>query len=228
MATPSVIRHSLGDPTRSQPVRPWWQQRPPVDIDAAYGTLSISDATLAVGRAYGSGGSLASGAALRQLGDGGWRRRPCTVCLDGGGDRAMNRKDCAGSFADDGGYPFRGAVSDAPTRTRVGCSSRTGAGAGRVRSTRVRRPGWSNRRRLARSRARLSEIPSSQPVAEVAPSSRTGRRAVVGVTAPSERCVRSNTQHHTARPALTCAPSPSTSPAGRTSGSAPWTRYSRG
>ena len=51
MATPSVIRHSLGDPTRSQPVRPWWQQRPPVDIDAAYGTLSISEPTLAVGRA---------------------------------------------------------------------------------------------------------------------------------------------------------------------------------
>ena len=76
MATPSVIRQSLGDTTRSQPVRRSWQQRPPVDIDAAYGTLSISELTLAVERAYGSGGSLASGAALRQLGDGGWRRDP--------------------------------------------------------------------------------------------------------------------------------------------------------
>ena len=35
MATPSVIRQSLGDTTRSQPVRRSWQ-RAPVDIDAAY------------------------------------------------------------------------------------------------------------------------------------------------------------------------------------------------
>ena len=59
---------------------PVGQQRPPVDIDAAYGTLSISEPTLAVGRAYGSGGSLASGAALQSV-----RRRrlaPATLqCL---------------------------------------------------------------------------------------------------------------------------------------------------
>ena len=36
MATPNVIRQSVGDTTRSQPVRRSWQQRPPVDIDAAY------------------------------------------------------------------------------------------------------------------------------------------------------------------------------------------------
>ena len=36
MATPNVIRQSLGDTTRSQPVRRSRQQRPPVDIDAAY------------------------------------------------------------------------------------------------------------------------------------------------------------------------------------------------
>ena len=36
MATPRVIRHSLGDTTRRQPVPRSWQQRRPVDIDAAY------------------------------------------------------------------------------------------------------------------------------------------------------------------------------------------------